>query len=620
MYQLEVLSHQDLQQAICLPDEVRQAFISGQSIIDQCVKYSVLQWEEHCTECAMPACYKTCELYQPRRDGHCRRFINGIVPLHISQRQSPVVQVDFKQWGALMSTSYIGVIAPEQAKAIDNKAALVESVAQCGQWLDGLSIAGRRGIVARMATRYKNHLSQTINPSPYFDAFMIELYCPQAIDLSIVIRATTGKLNQTPFQYRLQQPAGYHQIQIPFIDIAPHIDFQTRHFINLIPNRDENDQKTALTMVFGFIGFIQLLPQLDDHKQLPTTAKNKSVKVLVWDLDNTLWNGILVEDGEAGVELRSGVIEVIKTLDDRGIVNSIASKNDHHRVWAHLTALGIAEYFIFPEIHWQPKSQSIQRIADNFNVSIDTIAFIDDSAFERNEVNTIHPQVRIFKDNDYLKLIDLVVFNPQTSAESGLRRSFYVAQQQRITHSRSFDGQYIDFIKASRIKLSVGVAQFSNIDRVHELVQRTNQMNFSATRYDRNRLTELINDPLVTTLFLTAKDKFGDYGTVGVCIIDIQQQRVIDLMFSCRIQSKRVEHAFLGWLLDCAYLSGWKCLQVEYKPTAKNSQSASVFCDLEFKQIGQNQGVVIYSKSTTAKHVGEDLIAIEAPNIIFAKS
>ncbi|PTB31309.1 hypothetical protein [Photobacterium phosphoreum] len=109
MYQLEVLSDQDLQQAICLPDEVRQAFVLGQTVIDHCVKYSVLQWEEHCTECAMPACYKTCELYQPRRDGHCRRFINGIVPLHIPQCKSPVVQVDFKPWGVLMATSYIDV-------------------------------------------------------------------------------------------------------------------------------------------------------------------------------------------------------------------------------------------------------------------------------------------------------------------------------------------------------------------------------------------------------------------------------------------------------------------------------------------------------------------------------
>lgn len=78
--------------------------------------------------------------------------------------------------------------------------------------------------------------------------------------------------------------------------------------------------------------------------------------------------------------------------------------------------------------------------------------------------------MRIFKDNDYLKLTHLVVFNPQTSAESALRRSFYVAQQQRTTHSRGFDSQYIDFIKVSRIELSIGVAQLSNIERVHELV------------------------------------------------------------------------------------------------------------------------------------------------------
>ncbi len=186
MYQLEVLSQQDLKQALCLPKEVQQAFILGQTVIDNCFRYSVLQWEEHCTECAMPACYKTCDLYEPRRDGHCRRFVKGIVPLSIAERQYPVVQVDFKRWGALMSTSYIGVFEPQQADIINRKASRAEYIAQHTEFSDGLSIAGRRGIVVRMATRYKNYLSQSMIPKQCADAFLIEIYCETKIDLSIV--------------------------------------------------------------------------------------------------------------------------------------------------------------------------------------------------------------------------------------------------------------------------------------------------------------------------------------------------------------------------------------------------------------------------------------------------
>ncbi|PSW50279.1 HAD-IIIC family phosphatase [Photobacterium kishitanii] len=616
MYQLEVLSQQDLQQALCLPKEVQQAFILGQTVIDNCFRYSVLQWEEHCTECAMPACYKTCDLYEPRRDGHCRRFVKGIVPLSIAERQYPVVQVDFKRWGALMSTSYIGVFEPQQADIINRKASRAEYIAQHAEFSDGLSIAGRRGIVVRMATRYKNYLSQSMMPKQCADAFLIEIYCETKIDLSIVIRAIKGKLNKIPFQYRLQKAAGYHQVFIPFKSIAPHVDFQEMHFINIIPNRSEAEEVNPLTVVFGFVGFIQQSPQLQERISLDALP-NKSIKVLVWDLDNTLWDGVLVEDGADRIQLKKGITEVIKTLDARGIVSSIASKNDHDIAWAHLSALGLAAYFVFPEINWGPKSQSIQRIAENFNVGKDTIAFIDDSAFERNEVKNIHPEVSIFKHSDYMTLTELAAFSPQTSSESALRRSFYVAQQKRSTVRCGFDGEYGEFIKTCNIQLQIRCAQLTFIDRIHELVQRTNQMNFSATRYDREMLIQLIQDQSVATFFLNATDKFGDYGTVGFCIIDLNQRRVTDLMFSCRIQSKRVEHAFLGWLLNTAYLSGWDCLQVEYKATAKNSQSEKVFSDLEFKKITQHQGVAVYSKETTSEDVSDCFITIDAPNIVF---
>lgn len=618
MYQLEVLSHHDLQQALCLPNEVRQAFILGQIVIDNCLRYSVLQWEEHCTECAMPACYKTCELYEPRRDGHCRRFVKGIVPLSIAERKYPVVQVDFKRWGALMSTSYIGVFEPQQADIINRKASRAEYVAQHAEFSDGLSIAGRRGLVVRMATRYKNYLSQSAVPSQCADAFLIEIYCEKSVDLSIVIRATKGELNKTPFQYRLQKTAGYHQVFIPFASIAPHVDFQEMHFINIIPNRNEVEEEEVLTVVFGFVGFIQQSPPLQEKIPLDVLTIHKPIKVLVWDLDNTLWDGILVEDGEARVQLKKGIVEVIKTLDARGIVSSIASKNDHDRAWAHIKALGLAAYFVFPEINWGPKSQSVRRIAENFNVGKDAIAFIDDSAFERNEVKNVHPEVSVFKHNDYLTFIDLAAFNPQTSTESASRRTFYLNQQRRLAKHASFDGEYDEFIKTCDIQLQIRRAQLTFIDRIHELVQRTNQMNFSATRYDREILTQLIQDRSVATFFLNANDKFGDYGMVGFCIIDLNQRRVTDLMFSCRIQSKRVEHAFLCWLLNTAYLSGWDCLQIEYKATTKNSQSAHVFSDLEFKQITQHQGMTIYSKETTSEYISDGFITINAPSITFA--
>src|SRR5438477_200003 len=113
-------------------------------------------------------------------------------------------------------------------------------------------------------------------------------------------------------------------------------------------------------------------------------ATSKSVKCLVWDLDNTLWNGVLAEDAEVVVPDEHKTI--LKNLDERGILQSIASRNDLERVSEILEANGIASYFLYPQVNWGSKCESIKRIAQSLNIGIDAIAFVDDDAFERGEV------------------------------------------------------------------------------------------------------------------------------------------------------------------------------------------------------------------------------------------
>ena len=114
----------------------------------------------------------------------------------------------------------------------------------------------------------------------------------------------------------------------------------------------------------------------------------------MWDLDHTLWNGILVEDGAEQIQLRDGIVDVVKELDRRGILQSVASKNNHEDAIAALEKLGIAEYFLHPQIHWQPKSKSIGAIAEALNIGVDTLMFVDDQEFERREVASAWPEVR----------------------------------------------------------------------------------------------------------------------------------------------------------------------------------------------------------------------------------
>ena len=113
--------------------------------------------------------------------------------------------------------------------------------------------------------------------------------------------------------------------------------------------------------------------------------EQKAVKCVAWDLDNTLWDGVLLED--ENVTLRDGVREIVETLDGRGILQSVASKNDPERATAKLREFGLNDYFLYPQISWNSKASSIRNIAAALNIGLDAVAFIDDQPFERDEVN-----------------------------------------------------------------------------------------------------------------------------------------------------------------------------------------------------------------------------------------
>ena len=127
-----------------------------------------------------------------------------------------------------------------------------------------------------------------------------------------------------------------------------------------------------------------------------------------------------------------------------------------------------------------------------------------------------------------------------------------------------------------------------NLQRVHELTQRTNQMNFSGNRYELEQLEKMINKKNISAIVLDCRDKFGNYGTVGFCVIDNRRPIMNDLMFSCRIQSKRVEHAFLSYILN-KYAG--RDFFVRYRKTQKNAPSGKVFDDFAFETLEIKNGI-----------------------------
>lgn len=535
---------------------------------------SVLPWSEHCTECAWPTCYSTCDLYSPREDGRCRRFIEGMVRVDSPETvNSYLLKVSFKRWGKLWSPGNVHLHSAKEAERLERRDYRI------GATLYQLPLPSS---VKRVVTGKRYGLKKRLayRPSKGTDlptCFLLECYNPQpyVIHLSLTIRSTD--LNEKiPFQKLIELAPGFLRVRVPISEIKSVLDVRSPFNIDLIPN----DVKDDTTLYFGVMDFV--------HEVERTAAK---IKCVVWDLDNTLWEGILVEDGPDKLKLRPGVAEVIRLLDERGILHSIASKNNYDEALQVLKRADLDEYFLCPQISWGPKSESIRRIARELNIGLDSLLFVDDSRFEREEVKLAHPEVRVLDVLELSSLPQMKECQVPVTDESRERRKMYQVEAERRDIAGGFGDDYMAFLKHCHIQLSIRPMTQENIDRVHELTQRTNQMNFSGNRYDRNVLKEILGTSHLKTYVLSCKDRFGSYGIVGFSIVDMREPRMTDLMFSCRVQSKRVEHAFLSHIIKEYVEESGKDFFANYRKTPKNAPSGQVFADLGMEEVQVSGGV-----------------------------
>jgi FkbH-like protein len=277
------------------------------------------------------------------------------------------------------------------------------------------------------------------------------------------------------------------------------------------------------------------------------------VKCLVWDLDCTLWQGILSE-GDI-TEVLPQVVEVIRVLDARGILQSIASKNDFEPAMARLRQLGLAEYFIYPQINWGPKSASIKRIAERINIGIDAIAFIDDQAFEREEVGFSHPGVLCLDAAGLSELLAQPELMPRfLTDESATRRLMYQRDAVRQEEEDRFDGPKEAFLASLDMVFSVSRAESADLQRLEELTARTHQLNTTGHVYTHDELDRFRTSEHHELLVAALDDKYGAYGKIGLVLIekaaDIWNIKL--MLMSCRVMSRGVGTILLNLVLTMA--------------------------------------------------------------------
>lgn len=571
MFESEVNSLRE--SSATIPAEVLKRFSELKSLV---VARTVLNWSEHCTECVWPTCYQSCDLYEPRVDGKCRRFADGMVRVDNVDGVNPyLLKISFKRWAKLYSQGNVFLYSPKEAASLERRDRLVGAV------LRNLPLPRSRRL--KLASkRYKAKRDRTdalaASPSDRADALVLEAYNPQpdAVSMTVSVRPQS-KERPIAFQSLAHLKQGYNRVQIPVELISQLVDLSQPFTVDLVLN----DAEEGTTLYFGLTEFVQLAAVTKSEK---TPGGVKSCKCVVWDLDNTLWSGTLVEDGLAGISLKPGVVEIITELDRRGILQSVASKNNPEEALEALKKFGIHDFFLHPQVSWGPKSSAVREIASQLNIGLDTFLFVDDQPFERAQVESALPAVRVVDAVEYARLLEHPACQVEVTDEGSQRRQLYQKEAVRKGIQQSFDNDYFGFLRHCEIKLRLGRLTDETLQRVHELTQRTNQMNFSGNRYNIERLRQIMEDVNLDTYVLECVDRFGSYGTVGFSVIDRREPRMIDLMFSCRIQSKRVEHAFLTAVLKRHRLQGGGDFFADYRRTDRNAPSGAVFTDFGFAE------------------------------------
>lgn len=294
------------------------------------------------------------------------------------------------------------------------------------------------------------------------------------------------------------------------------------------------------------------------------------VKCVVWDLDDTLWKGILLEDD--AVEPVEEAIEVVRELDRRGILNSIASRNDEAAALEKLRELGIDDLFLYPQINWGAKHASVAQIASDLNIGTDAIAFVEDQAYERDEVAYSVPGVRCYSPENLSRLLKLPEFTPDfVSTESATRRLMYVAEQHRARAESEFTGPAEEFLAGLGMVMAIDPAGNDDLRRAEELTVRTNQLNTTGRTYSYEELDSFSRSPGHLLLMASLEDRYGSYGKIGLALVELGADAwtLKLLLMSCRVMSRGVGTVMLNHVMRLANEAG-AALFAELVPNDRN--------------------------------------------------
>ena len=327
----------------------------------------------------------------------------------------------------------------------------------------------------------------------------------------------------------------------------------------------------------------RFLAEFLHHQMLVLARDTPRIKAVVLDSDNTLWKGVIREDGAAGIALHKTRMRRLWQLGLRGIPLALTSKNDpedEELVMETLRSYGrMHEKIVATRLNWLPKSENIRSIAEQLNIGLDTIAFFDDSPFEREEVRTALPEVHVFPDTAITEAPDWYLFQPRgdLSVESLERVDKYREENARTEYQTSFSEDrsgFEAFLHKAQLRLELRPARAAEISRVADLLMRTNQMNATLKRLDATEALAFHERPDRSVHIVKLGDKFGDYGIIGTALTERRdnQLAIIELALSCRAMGRRVEDALLEEIIGYAADQDLEAITIDVTRTSRNQQ------------------------------------------------
>ena len=343
-------------------------------------------------------------------------------------------------------------------------------------------------------------------------------------------------------------------------------------------------------------------------------AAGQTSKVLAVDLDNTLWGGVIGEDGPDGIRLGDdpagrpflNLQQTLINLYHRGILLAICSKNNEADVLPvlaeHPRMLLRPHHFAAMRINWDDKVTNLRSIAAELNVGSDSLVLLDDNPVERLQVRLMAPEVKVLEVTDdptgfAVTVRDFAGFERLRLSEEDRQRTRIYAEQRARNQLRESVGSLEDYLNDLRIVVEPRPLTPDDFSRVAQLLQKTNQFNLTTRRYTEAQIEELAATPGCRIETYRVSDRFGDNGLVGVAITrdDSEVCEIDSLLLSCRVIGRGVETTILSRLAAQARTAGCSRMRGVFRPTAKNVLVATVYANHRFEETNTNaDGSVFY--------------------------